>query len=227
MNEPLNPSYAINATEEFTPIIESDEVYEMSDDFDFEGFEVVRREFFAHLREPAITFNNSRIYVNSACLTKFPDTQHVQVVMNPHTRIMGLRPCAEGVKDSFPWCYIAKDHKKKPKQITCPLFLAKVFTLMQWAPEHRYKLLGNIIHANGEYLLAFDLSSSEVYVRTQSEDGKSKASRTLMYPASWQNQFGIPFYEHQQAMQINLFDGYAIYSVKDNTVTKVRDETHG
>ena len=73
----------------------NDEVVDMGADFDFEGFQVVRREFFAHLREPAVTFNNYKFYVNCACLNKFPDAFYVQVLVNQETKIMALRPCAE------------------------------------------------------------------------------------------------------------------------------------
>ena len=38
---------------------EGEEILDMSEDFDFGDFQVVRREFFAHLREPSISFNNS------------------------------------------------------------------------------------------------------------------------------------------------------------------------
>ena len=44
-----------------------DEILELGDDFDFDGFQVVRREFFAHTTEPAVSFNNCKFYVNSAC----------------------------------------------------------------------------------------------------------------------------------------------------------------
>ena len=48
---------------------DEEELIEMSMDFNLEEFQVVRREFFAHIREPAVTFNNRKFYVNSACLT--------------------------------------------------------------------------------------------------------------------------------------------------------------
>ena len=47
---------------------DEEELLEMSEDFSLDDFQVVRREFFAHLREPAVTFNNRKFYVNSACL---------------------------------------------------------------------------------------------------------------------------------------------------------------
>lgn len=46
------------------------DVIELSDDFDFDGYQVVRREFFAHTFEPSITFNNYKVYVNQAQLVK-------------------------------------------------------------------------------------------------------------------------------------------------------------
>lgn len=135
---------------------EGEEILDMGDDFDFGDFQVVRREFFAHLREPSITFNNCKIYVNAASLSKFPNIDFMQILINRKTKILALRPCKEGERDSFPWCYDSKG-KRKAKQITCKLFFAKIFTMMEWNPDYRYKLLGTLIHSNGEYLLAFDL----------------------------------------------------------------------
>lgn len=201
---------------EYPSLVEGEEILDMGEDFDFGDFEVVRREFFAHLREPSLTFNNCRIYANSASLSKFPNTDYMQVLINRQTKILALRPCREGERDSFPWATISKG-KRKPKQVTCKLFFAKIFTMMGWNPDFRYKLLGTVIHSKGEYLLAFDLSSTEVYQKTYAEGEKPKASRTPVFPSGWQNQFGLPFYEHRQSMQINIFDGYAIYAIRDNS----------
>lgn len=207
-----------------SPLLEKgDEIIDMGDDFDFEGFQVVRREFFAHLTEPAVTFNNCRFYVNSACLNKFPETDYVQVLVNRNTKIMALRPCSENARDSFAWCSASKG-KRKPKQTTCKLFFAKIVSMMDWNPDYRYKLLGKLVHANGQYMIAFDLTATEVYQRSFPEGAKPKTSRTPVFPAGWQDQFGLPYKEHQQSMQINIFDGYAIYSIKDTSAPGAADE---
>lgn len=199
---------------------DEEELIEMSADFSLEEFQVVRREFFAHTREPAVTFNNRKFYVNSACLVKFPNTEYVQALINPQTKILALRPCSESERGAFQWCSISKD-KRKPRQTTCTLFFLKMFDMMNWNPDHRYKMLGNIIRANGEYLIAFDLTSTEVYQRTYDEEGaKSTTSRTPVYPIGWQNQFGMTFNEHKQSMLVNIFEGYAIYSIKENKTVK-------
>lgn len=192
-----------------------EDVIELGDSFDMDGFQVVRREFFAHTNEPSVSFNNCKFYVNSACLAKLPETDYVQVLINPDTHILALRPCEERDRESLAWCGSYKG-KRKPRQTTCKLFFAKVVSMMDWNPDYRYKLMGKLIHAKGEYLLAFDLTATEVYQRTFPERAKPKTSRTPIFPSSWQNQFGLPFEEHRQSMQINIFDGYAIYSLKDN-----------
>ena len=214
-NETASLPLAAELDEAFLPVLnKDDEVLVLDDGFDFDGFQVVRREFFAHLSEPSVTFNNCKFYVNSACLSKFPKVDFVQVLVNRESKILALRPCREHERDSFLWCCLSKG-KRKPKQITCKLFYAKIVSLMGWNPHYRYKMLGKLIHANGEYLIAFDLTATEVYERTFAEGEKPKTSRTPVVPADWQNQFGMPFEEHKHSMQISTFDGYAIYAIKD------------
>lgn len=217
-------SGAPSATPADAPVLaEGDEILEL-ENFDFEDFQVVRREFFAHLREPSVTFNECKFQVNMACLTKFPNCDFAQVLVSQEEKILALRPCAEGTKDAYMWCGVSKG-KRKPKAITCKLFFAKIVSLMNWNPKYRYKLLGRLIHANGEYLIAFDLNAPEVYQRTFVEGEKPKTSRTPVFPSEWQTQFGLPYNVHKQSMQINIFDGYAVYAIKDTTTTAVSDDT--
>ena len=52
-----NPDQTVNG--EIKPDISADDtVIDLGDDYDFDEFEVVRREFFAHMNEPAVTFND-------------------------------------------------------------------------------------------------------------------------------------------------------------------------
>jgi hypothetical protein len=208
-------SESIDTVDTAPVLTEGDEILVLGEDFDFEGFQVVRREFFAHLREPSCTFNNCKFSVNNACLQKFPNSDYAQVLVNREKKILALRPCAEGARDSFMWCSIQKG-KRKPKAITCKLFYAKIVSLMGWNPDYRYKLLGKVIQANDEYLLAFDLTATEVYQKTFVEGEKPKTSRKPVFPAECQDQFGLPYNEHRQSLQINIFDDYAIFAVKEN-----------
>ena len=99
-----------------------------------------------------------------------------------------------------------------------------IVDLMSWNPHYRYKVLGRLIRANGEHLLAFDLTAHETFQRIYSEGEKPKTARTPVFPSAWKSQFGLPYSEHKQSMQINIFDGFAVYTVPDPIVNKA---SHG
>ena len=44
------------------------------DAFSYDGYQVVRGEFFAHTYEPSFTFNSNKVSVNTACIKKLPKT---------------------------------------------------------------------------------------------------------------------------------------------------------
>lgn len=196
---------------------DAEDIIEM-EDFDFEGFQVVRREFFAHTKEPSLTFNDCKIYVNAACLNRMRDVEFVQVLVNKETKKLAIRPCAESDKDSFQWCNNGKDatKKTKPKQVSCKIFFAKMCALMDWKLENRYKLLGKIIHANGEYLILFDLTTTEIYRRISADGEKIKRTRTPIFSNDETLQFGLPVQIHHKQTQINIFDGFAVYEIKES-----------
>ena len=118
-------------------LAKDDEILDMSGGFDFDNYQVVRREFFAHIKEPSVTFNECKLYVNAACLSQFPNASYAQVLINQKKKILALRPCEEGARDSFMWCN-SSNSKRKAKSITCKLFFAKLVSLMDWNPNYRY-----------------------------------------------------------------------------------------
>ncbi len=194
------------------------------DDFSYDGYQVVRREFFAHVYEPSITFSNCKVWLNAACLTQMPNVDYVQILVNPQDKKLAVRPSSEDEKDSFLWC-TSKGAKRKPKQITCRLFFAKIIQLMDWNPDYRYKLLGKPIRNNNDHLLIFDLTATEMYQRFLVVGEKPKNSRTPVFPAEWQNQFGLPVEEHRQLLQVNIFDDYTVFGLKEKNVEIIADQS--
>lgn len=194
------------------------------DSFSYHGYQVVRREFFAHIYEPSITFSNCKIAVNTACLRRLPHVDYVQFLVNPEEKKLIIRPCEEEEKDSCLWCSTSSS-KRKVKQITCRIFFAKVIELMNWNPEYRYKMLGKLLKSGDEYLFRFDLTEAETYRHIVKDSNHTKASHNPIYPAEWQNQFGLPVEEHRKLLQINIFDGYTVFGLK-NSVDKSHMEDY-
>lgn len=189
---------------------------EVDDAFSFSGYQVVRNEFFSHMHEPTITFNRSRFYVNKACISRLPDVSHIQVLINPVNRCLVIRPSSESERGAFMW-YTDGKKGRCAKQVTCRIFYALVMKMMEWNPEHRYKLLGKLISSKNEYLFVFDLTSPAIYQRVQfdPETGNhlEKTEKKPTYPRDWEGKFGLPLDENQKSLQINIFDGYAVYGL--------------
>ena len=145
------------------------------DSFNYDGYQVVRGEFFSHLYEPCITFNNFKVYMNTACIKKLPETDYVQILVNQEKKKLAVRPCSEESKDSFRWC--SATAKRTPKQVTCRVFYGKITELMGWNPSYRYKLVGKLIQSNGQLLFIFDLTAPEIFTRTSKDGEKARTSR--------------------------------------------------
>ncbi|MDO4166104.1 MAG: integrase [Eubacteriales bacterium] len=192
--------------------------------FSYEGFQVVRGEFFSHIYEPSFTFNHYKVSVNTACIKRLPDFDYIQILVNPEEKKLAVKPCREEEKDSFRWC--SATSKRSPKQITCRVFFAKVMSLMSWNPDYRYKLLGKLIQSNDEILFVFDLNAPEIYKRSVKNEGRTNASRIPSYPEDWKTQFGVPVSEHKAVMQINTFDSYAIFGLQKEQSAKKRSHDH-
>ena len=183
--------------------------------FSFEGYQVVRREFFSHKYDPTLTIKGNSIIFNNACISKLDSVVYVQVLVNPTTEKLVIRPCEEGARDAIRWC-IAKENKRKSRQITCGLFTAKLYEMMGWEALYRYKLQGTRINYRGEQLYVFDLTSTEIFLPAvkDPDNPNAKARRSAaVYPADWRDSFGIPVQEHHDSMQVDLMEGFNFASM--------------
>ena len=101
------------------------------DNFSYDGYEVVRGEFFSHIYEPSVSFKDCKVQFNTACLKKMPSVEFVQFLVNPYTKKMVVLPCDEDAKDGYAWC--TRNGKRKPREIRCKLFFATA-----WRQRNRY-----------------------------------------------------------------------------------------
>lgn len=178
--------------------------------FSFEGYQVVRREFFSHRYDPTLTIKGNSITFNKACISSLDKVVYVQVLVNPDTEKLVVRPCPEGARDAIRWC-IAKNETRKSRQITCGLFTAKLYELMGWEALYHYKLQGSQITYKGEQLYVFDLTSTEIYLpqtKDPNNPDEKPRRRIPVYPANWRDSFGMPVAEHTASTQIDLMEGY-------------------
>jgi len=210
-----SPNYNQNAISEHS---QEDEI-SLQKDFDYSGYQVVHGDFFSRFSEPNISFYNYIIYVNSACIKKLQNTNFIQILINPETKKMVIRPSKENAKDSFRWC----NAKSVPKRIVCKIFFSKVMELMKWNLNCRYRLTGKAIQTDQDILLIFDLNTPEIFVYPAPKDGQKKNHWIETFPIEWKDQFGIPAKQHKDDLHIDVFDKYALFSIQQKEQSENTD----
>ena len=155
----------INQTIENTENIDQ-KALELAQDFSYDGFQVVRRELFAHLREPAVVIRRDSVTFNTACIAGLEDAVYIQILVNQDNKRMVVRKCEENDKDALRWC-IEKPDKRKSRKMSNKLFSAMMYDMMGWNTDCRYKILGHKITHEDETMYIFDLLETEIFMDTK------------------------------------------------------------
>ena len=155
----------INQTIENTEDIDQ-KALELAQDFSYDGYQVVRRELFAHLREPAVVIRRDSVTFNTACIAGLEDAVYIQILVNQDNKRMVVRKCEENDKDALRWC-IEKPDKRKSRKMSNKLFSAMMYDMMGWNTDCRYKILGHKITHEGETMYIFDLLETEIFMDTK------------------------------------------------------------
>lgn len=155
----------INQTIENTENIDQ-KALELAQDFSYDGYQVVRRELFAHLREPAVVIRRDSVTFNTACIAGLEDAVYIQILVNQDNKQMVVRKCEENDKDALRWC-IEKPDKRKSRKMSNKLFSAMMYDMMGWNTDCRYKILGHKITHEDETMYIFDLLETEIFMDTK------------------------------------------------------------
>lgn len=199
---------------------------ELESTFSYDGYQVVRKELFAHLRDPAIVIRKDSITFNTACISGLEDVVYVHVMFNSDLKRIVVRGCDENDKDALRWC-IAKPDKRKSRKMSCRPFSELVYNEMGWDSDCRYKILGYRINFEGETLYVFDLLVPEIFHEgqkrkkgesaPQSEETKPVNTRKGFYPDDIAGTFGVPVEEHLKESEVKQIDGYVSMGILTGT----------
>ena len=143
----------------------------LAEDFSYDGYQVVRRELFAHLREPAVVIRRDSVTFNTACIAGLEDTVYIQILVNQDSKRMVVRKCEENDKDALRWC-VAKPDKRKSRKMTNKIFSAMMYEMMGWNLDCRYKILGHKITFEDETIYVFDLMETEIFLDIKGKRAK-------------------------------------------------------
>lgn len=156
---------------------------DLEKDFSYEGYQVVRRELFAHLREPAVVIRRDSVTFNTACISGLEDAVYIQILVNQENKKMAIRKCGENDKDALRWC-IAKPDKRKSRKMSNKIFSAMMYEMMGWNLNCRYKILGHKITFEDEAIYVFDLLETEIFLDIKGKGAKKNSESLPMAESS-------------------------------------------
>lgn len=203
---------------------------ELEQSFSYDGYQIVRKELFAHLRDPAITIRKDSVTFNTACIEGLEDVVYIHMMFNRELKRIVVEGCDENDKDALRWC-IAKPNKRKSRKMVGKPFSELVYREMGWDENCRYKILGYRIQFEGKTLYVFDLMVPEIFHERKSRKKNEQASQEVAempnedaqnnnaaetevntrkgyYPDDVANTFGVPVEQHKADTEIQQMDGY-------------------
>lgn len=178
------------------------------DRFDYEGYEVVRRELFSKANCPAVTLKYGSVTFNIRAIRKLDECSHIQVLMNSEKKLMIAKPCREDEKDSVQCSKVDKKGKVVPRTVTGKVFTAQLFNDMKWDFNATIKILGTLLKCKDEKIFVFDLVNAEAYlsVSAPSPDNPKRRERVPLMPLHWQGHYGQS-YEESKVELVKTFEG--------------------
>ena len=197
---------------------------ELEKEFSYDGYQVVRKELFAHLRDPAITIRKDSVTFNTACINGMEDVVYIHMMFNKELKRIVVEGCDENDKDALRWC-VAKPDKRKSRKMMGRPFSKLIYREMGWEEGCRYKILGYRIQFEGKTLYVFDLNVPEVFLEkkrkqktdsvktsesapVQAEEQPKANTRKGYYPDDIANTFGVSVEQHKEETAFHHMDGY-------------------
>ena len=171
--------------------------------------------FFAQTKEPALTISGKTVTVNAAAVRLFPTVDYMEILINTEDKKVAFEPCTELNIRGYKWAR-EKDGKRYSTTRTGLPFVLCICQIMNWDPNKRYKIRGKkVLSEKGEEVLVFDLHAKQEFEKpAPCEKGKNRS--TIL--TGWNGVFGPMYNESESNLQIDTFDGYAFFSIKDGWV---------
>lgn len=179
--------------------------------FSYAGYQVVRREFISHRFDPAMTVRANSVTFNNACIKALENATYVQLLINPTEKKLLVRRCDSGARDAIRWC-VVKEDTRKSRQITCKPFAERLFAMMGWENDYRYRFQGMRIRYYDDEMYLFDLSADERFAPQKRDENGKRILSAPMLPENWSGNYGLSVEEHDMSTKVDFLDGFVTAS---------------
>jgi len=161
-------------------------------------FAVMRPEMVQSTFRAKITLEYGAFQANSTLVRLFPESEYILFLSDEKSKRLAVRPCGQYDIGSI-WWSKEKNGKLTPRRVSAKYACAKIFRLMNWNVNNRYKVMAVYQEFPQFNLAVFNLDDIEVY---KPAEGSNKRKR--YFPIDWENSFGIPYAQYQPQYDIDI-----------------------
>ncbi len=181
--------------------------------------EVLRLEFTSSRLKPKVILSYETISFSKSCLDLLPDIQFINVLIDRVKKRIIILPVDKHAKDALQWCSVSKEGYVKKRLCTAKKFAEKLYDMMHWVKENKYRVLAYYQEIEGVRLLVFNLREYEMVVPEfiTTKTGKIIKRGQVYLPGDWNN-FGMSLDLHSEANSVEL-NAHYILSDQDIDVT--------
>jgi hypothetical protein len=181
--------------------------------------EVLRTELASSAFKPKVILSYETISFNKACVNLMPNTRYVNVLVDRTKKRIIILPVNRHAKDALQWCGVTPKGDVKKKVCTARKFGEKMYEMMEWVKEYKYRILAYYQQIDGVELLVFNLLECEMVVPelVTTKTGKVMRRGRAYLPGDIVG-FGMPLDQHKKANDVELAAHYTL-SDKDVDVT--------
>ena len=107
----------------------------------FDEYEVPPRTQFTMLAKPAVSIRYKRLSFSTSCIRMFEGIKHILPIINPIKKRLAIVPLNAEESKSVEWARQKKDGSWTPRDVISLEYVEKIYALMNWHRECRYKTL--------------------------------------------------------------------------------------
>ena len=192
----------------------------------FDGYELPPSTQFSMLKKPTVTIKYGKLRFNMAAIRLFSGIKYILPMLNGKKKRLVAVPRLEEESASVEWARIRKkDEAWVNKDISSVEFVDKIFNVMGWEKDSRYKVIGRIINSEKGLCLLFELDEAVQFTSNKIEvvnplTGKTSTVNEKIYPKQYENKIGIDYNDYISGESNSTFEnlgGYAEKSSVGNT----------
>ena len=192
---------------------------------DLSGYELPPRSQFSMLSKPAVTFKYGQMTFSMASVRLFEACSFVLTPVHRGKKRMSVVPCAEEEASSLQWSRKRQsDGMVVNRGITSREFIAKIYRMMGWNVNCRYKVMGRlaigkpynvpILVFELEEAIMFDSKPVEI---VNEETGEVKKQQVMYYPDMYKDCIGKSYTDYVEGRQMTMFEYLDEYTGKSYT----------